>query len=114
MIEFLEFKIDKNVYNHIWFSTYSTTFEYFVIYIFILILKALLIIIPVLLAVAYLTLGERKVLGAMQKRKGPNVVGIWGLLQALADGLKLLLKEMVFPSVANKFLFIFHLFLLFY
>jgi NADH-quinone oxidoreductase subunit H len=71
------------------------------------ILKFLCIVLPLLISVAYLTLIERKILGAMQKRRGPNVVGILGLLQPLADGLKLLIKETVLPSTANKFIFIF-------
>jgi NADH:ubiquinone oxidoreductase subunit H len=66
----------------------------------------LLIIVPVLIAVAYFTLFERKVIASMQRRRGPNVVGFFGLLQPLADGLKLLLKESVFPSSANFFLFL--------
>ena len=65
------------------------------------------IAVPILIAVAYLTLAERKTLGAMQRRKGPNVVGFFGLLQPLVDGVKLLLKETIVPSTANRWLFIF-------
>lgn len=70
------------------------------------VLKILLIVVPLLIAVAYFTLFERKVIASMQRRRGPNVVGIFGLLQPLADGLKLLLKETVLPSSANLTLFI--------
>lgn len=66
----------------------------------------LLIIVPLLGAVAYLTLAERKVIAAMQLRKGPNVVGPFGLLQPMADGLKLLIKETIIPSGANRVVFI--------
>lgn len=68
--------------------------------------KIVLIIAPLMLGVAYLTLAERKVIGYMQVRIGPNRVGPKGLLQPIADGLKLLFKEIVIPSGANKALFI--------
>jgi NADH-quinone oxidoreductase subunit H len=70
------------------------------------IISFLIIVVPVLISVAYLTLAERKIMGSIQQRKGPNVVGFLGLLQPLADGLKLLLKESVIPTNANTFSFI--------
>ncbi|MFY7958474.1 MAG: complex I subunit 1/NuoH family protein, partial [Elsteraceae bacterium] len=74
---------------------------------FIIILaKILAIVAPLLVAMAYLTYAERKVLAAMQLRKGPNVVGPFGLLQPLADGLKLLTKETIIPAGANRLLFL--------
>nr|YP_010889984.1 NADH dehydrogenase subunit 1 [Rhizophysa eysenhardtii]WJJ69945.1 NADH dehydrogenase subunit 1 [Rhizophysa eysenhardtii] len=71
------------------------------------IIKFLIIILPVLISVAYLTLAERKILSYTQTRKGPNVVGIYGLLQPLADGVKLFSKEMVIPNHVNIFLYFF-------
>jgi len=68
--------------------------------------KILIIIIPLLISVAYFTLAERKILGAIQRRKGPNVVGTFGLLQPLSDGLKLMVKETIIPSNSNKFIFV--------
>jgi NADH-quinone oxidoreductase subunit H len=68
--------------------------------------KILLIIIPVMLSVAYLTYAERRVIGYMQRRRGPNRVGYYGLLQPIADGLKLLSKEVILPTNANRFLFL--------
>lgn len=63
--------------------------------------------VPVLISVAYLTLAERRIMASMQQRKGPNVVGFQGLLQPLADGLKLLIKETVVPTNAQTFSFLF-------
>jgi NADH-ubiquinone oxidoreductase chain 1 len=69
------------------------------------ILEVLLVSVPVLLTVAYVTVAERKTMASMQRRLGPNIVGYYGLLQAFADALKLLLKEYVSPTQANLVLF---------
>jgi NADH-quinone oxidoreductase subunit H len=68
--------------------------------------KIVAIVLPLMGAVAYLTLAERKVIGFMQVRIGPNRVGYYGLLQPIADGVKLLFKEIILPTAANKFLFL--------
>ena len=72
----------------------------------ITVLQIVVIVLPLLLAVAYLTFAERKVIAAMHMRKGPNVVGPFGLLQPMADGLKLMLKETIIPAGANRGVFI--------
>ena len=68
--------------------------------------QTLAMLVPVLVSVAYLTLAERKVMAAMQMRRGPNVVGPFGLLQPFADALKMLMKETIIPTGANRVLFI--------
>ena len=70
------------------------------------VLKIVAIIVPLMLGVAYLTLAERKVIGFIQVRTGPNRVGPWGLLQPIADGLKLALKEVILPAKSNLYLFL--------
>lgn len=67
---------------------------------------SLLKIVCILIAVAYFTIAERKVMAAIQRRKGPNVVGFWGLLQPLADGAKLIFKELLIPTRANATIFL--------
>ena len=74
--------------------------------VLLLVLEVLAIIIALLIAVAYLTYAERKVLAAMQLRRGPNVVGPFGLFQPFADAIKLITKETIIPTVANKVIFI--------
>ena len=71
-----------------------------------IILKILSIVVPLLISVAYFTIAERKLMGSIQRRRGPNVIGFLGLLQPLADGLKLFVKETIFPSNSNILIFI--------
>lgn len=78
-----------------------------IIFIIFELIKFLIIAVPVLISVAYLTLAERKIIGYSQTRKGPNIVGIYGLLQPLADGIKLFSKEMIIPNHVSIFLYFF-------
>ena len=71
-----------------------------------IVLKILLIVIPLLISVAYFTIAERKIMGSIQRRRGPNVIGFLGLLQPLADGLKLFAKETILPSNSSIVIFL--------
>lgn len=74
-------------------------------FILLIIFKTLILIVPLLISVAFFTIVERKGMGIIQRRKGPNVIGIVGLLQPFADGLKLFAKETILPSNSNSFIF---------
>lgn len=71
-----------------------------------IIFKILAIVVPLLISVAYFTIAERKFMGSIQRRRGPNVIGFVGLLQPLADGLKLFVKETILPSNSNIYVFL--------
>jgi NADH-ubiquinone oxidoreductase chain 1 len=70
------------------------------------ILEVLIILVPILMTIAFVTIAERKVMAAMQRRCGPNAVGVWGVLQPFADALKLLVKEIIIPRQSNNILFV--------
>lgn len=74
--------------------------------VFDILLEIIITFLSIIISVAYFTLAERKVMGSIQRRKGPNVVGFWGLLQPLVDALKLILKEIIIPKKSNSFFFI--------
>lgn len=77
-----------------------------IIFLIYILIKILIIVLQMLIAIAYLTLIERKVISAIQRRKGPNIVGFFGLLQPFADALKLMIKETILPSIANRVIFL--------
>jgi len=85
-----------NLFGNYWPTVQTVTWT---------LIKIVAIVLPLMIAIAYLTLAERKVIGYMQVRIGPNRVGYFGLLQPLADGVKLLFKEIVLPTASNKSLF---------
>jgi len=74
--------------------------------VFYNILEVLIVLVPILMTVAFVTIAERKVMASMQRRCGPNAVGIWGILQPFADALKLLVKEIIIPRQSNSLLFV--------
>lgn len=81
-------------------------FEEYILPAIFIAIKILIVVLPLLIAVAYLTYAERRVIGLMQLRRGPNVVGPFGLLQPIADALKLMNKEIIIPTRANSVVFI--------
>jgi len=117
-ISYYKKKIQYYIYNKLQYLLLKLLFLFFIWFSLKLILlfflfsfdidwfRFLPIILPIILSIAFFTVFERKVLAAMQRRRGPNVVGIFGLLQAFADGFKLIGKETIIPSSSNYLLFI--------
>jgi NADH:ubiquinone oxidoreductase subunit H len=77
-----------------------------IVFLITIVIAFILLILPLLLAVAFFTLYERQLLAAIQRRQGPNIVGFYGFFQPVADGLKLLVKESILPKRANFLIFI--------
>ncbi|HJS39949.1 MAG TPA: NADH-quinone oxidoreductase subunit H, partial [Sphingomicrobium sp.] len=87
-----------------WFQSWGVNYEWS--WFIATIVGILVIALPLMLAVAMIIYAERKIWAAIALRRGPNVVGPWGLLQSFADGLKVFLKETIVPTSANKGLFL--------
>src|SRR5215204_1714071 len=87
-----------------WFQSWGMTYEWS--WFWSMWIGIMAIVLPLLLAVAMIIYAERKIWAAIALRRGPNVVGPWGLLQSFADGLKVFLKETIIPSSANRGLFL--------
>jgi len=103
-------KVLEECGNHFWTKIISI-FDNFCLHentvvVILFVLKILAVIVPLLISVAFFTVAERKVMGIIQRRKGPNVIGYLGMLQALADGLKLFVKETTLPSNSNIVIFL--------
>jgi NADH-ubiquinone oxidoreductase chain 1 len=96
---------NKNIINYIFIKYRLNKKKMLYLPTLISVIEVLLVTVPVLLTVAYVTVAERKTMASMQRRLGPNIVGYYGLLQAFADALKLLIKEYVSPTQANLALF---------
>lgn len=94
------------IFSAVWLIINQLTEKLFRAETLISILESLILIVPILLSTAFLTLFERKIMAAVQRRRGPNVVGFLGVLQPFADGLKLLIKETILPSKANQVVFL--------
>jgi NADH:ubiquinone oxidoreductase subunit H len=99
--KFLYLFIINIIFLNGFYILFNLELKNFIFYI----IKVLVIILPLLISIAYFTLVERKVLGFMQRRRGPNVVGFFGLLQPIADGVKLIFKETIEPTHDNKVIF---------
>lgn len=96
----------RNNYNCIYYKNkYQSIIKKLISMWTKLILKIIIILLPLIISIAYLTLGERKGLGYIQRRRGPNIVGLYGLLQPIADGVKLFFKETIIPNHANIFMY---------
>ncbi len=91
---------------HSWFFSFFSFLPETLVYFFWTLWKLIIIVLPLMIAVAYFTFAERKLIGYMQIRTGPNRVGPKGWLQPIADAVKLMFKEIIIPSKSNKFLFL--------
>lgn len=98
--------VSEPLYGFTGLSKFNLLFMYYNLLMLLSFIEVLIVIVPLLMSVAFITIAERKAMGSMQRRLGPNKVGYYGLLQPFADALKLFVKENVLPAHANKVLFL--------